>query len=436
MRYFLIVFLLVVALDASAGGRKRYRGEPRSEVGLMNNVLGCLSHKDSVGYFYLFPPFDTLWKLVVHHPDNSPAAQRDLSYIKENPKLLLQYDPMYNHKIMAGFLNALTKGEDSGIHWNRVVMQRYELSRQVPTSNELVGYSRIVPERFRGYMFVRDMLGRLTFCISITEIQKINGYFFGGQILNILEAANIEEFHRKEEEERKYFEWLARDKTADSAVNDSLQEASLDSLAKADSIKKANPLNVSPSDDDTFKARREVVDRRYYEGWFDEEIQVKLYVRYMKDLRTGKISAYDGLYKFGDQMSYVRLNIIKNPDGKWIMEDDPPIGNMELELANRVYTGSWNNNENQTGYDVELKQTDIEQKRLERLDNILDRGLSGRTDQANSEEKKSKPKEDGKDKGDEKDKGDGNEKTKDKEKEDDKPKKQKKPKRNWRDYDD
>jgi len=50
-------------------------------------------------------------------------------------------------------------------------------------------------------MFVRDLLGRLTFCITITEIQKIDGYFFGGQITNILQASNIEEYLLKERKE-------------------------------------------------------------------------------------------------------------------------------------------------------------------------------------------------------------------------------------------
>jgi len=430
MRYFLIVFLLVAALDASAG-KRRYRGEPRSEVGLMNNVIGCLSHKDSIGYFYLFPPFDSLWALVLHYPDRSPAAQRDLNHIKENPKLLLQYDPMYNHKIMAGFLNVLTKGEDSGIHWNSVVMQRYELSRQVPTSNDLVGYNRIVPERFKGYMFVRDLMGRLTFCINITEIQKINGYFFGGQVLNILEASTIEEFMRKEEEEQKYFAWLAKSRLSDSAVNDSTQNSLLDSLANIDTAA-PNPLSISPGDEDTLKVRREVVDRKYYEGMFDDEIPVRMYVRYMKDLRTGKVSAYDGLYKFGDQVSYVRLNISRTPDGKWMIEDDPPIGTMELELTGKVYTGSWTNNENQTGYDVELKQTDILQKKLELLDKILDKGLSGRVDEASFQKKQETVKDeaDNKDDDDEKAKRKGTNK-RDKEKT-----KKKRVKRNWREYDD
>lgn len=424
------MLLLVAALDASAG-KRRYRGEPRSEVGLMNNVIGCLSHKDSIGYFYLFPPFDSLWALVLHHPDHSPDAQRDLNHLKENPKLLLQYDPMYNPKIMSGFLNVLTKGEDSGIHWNNVVMQRYELSRQVPTSNDLVGYNRIVPERFKGYMFVRDLMGRFTFCISITEIQKIRGYFFGGQVLNILEASSIEEFMRKEEEEQKYFAWLAKSRLSDSSGNDSLQNPILDSLAKADSL--PNPLNISPSDEDTLKARREVVDRKYYEGMFDDEIPVKMYVRYMKDLRTGKVSAYDGLYKFGDQMRYVRLNITRTTDGKWMIEDDPPIGTMELELANRIYTGSWTNNDNQTGYDVEMKQTDILPKKMEQLDNILERGLSGRVDDATTQSKVS-PKQ--KDDGDTKEKSDDEHKSKRKTDNDDEKPKKKKVKRNWREYDD
>jgi hypothetical protein len=140
----------------------------------------------------------------------------------------------------------------------------------------------------------------------------------------------------------------------------------------------------------------------------------------MKDLRSNNVSAYDGLYKFGDQMSYVRLNITRNADGKWLIEDDPPIGTMELELDNKTYTGSWTNNENQTGYDVELKQTDLPQSKMEQLENILNRKLSGRVDE-DADERKIKKKGDG----DEKDKDKGDRKGKD-----DKDKKVKKEKKN------
>ncbi len=359
----------------------------------MTNVLGCLSNKDSLDYFYLFPPFDTLWSYVLHNPDHSPQAQQELENLKEHPQGLLEFDPYYNHSIIAKFEQVLQKGEDSGIHWNSIILQRYELSKEEPT-RKLVGYDHVAPERFKGYIFVRDMLGRTTFCITITEIQKIQGYFFGGQVLNILEASTIDQYMFKETEEKKYYDWLAKNK--DTTLDDSTRKALADSLIKKDI------LNATPIDEDSVKPRRDVVERKYYEGKFDDEIPVKLFVRYQKDLRSGKVAAYDGLYKFGDQQSYVKLNITRSTDGKWIMEDDPPVGVMELELINKMYTGSWLNNASQSGYDVEMKQVDIPEKRVMELDDILERGLVGSTAQKSTqEEEKKKSTEDdkGKDEG-------------------------------------
>ncbi len=101
------------------------------------------------------------------------------------------------------------------------------------------------------------------------------------------------------------------------------------------------------TDDDKQQVRKEVIDRKYYEGKFDNEIPVKLYVRYMKDPKSAKVVAYDGLYKFGDQKSYAKLTITRADDGKWTMEDE--VGVMELVLKDKAYTGSWTNNENQHG---------------------------------------------------------------------------------------
>ena len=107
----------------------------------------------------------------------------------------------------------------------------------------------------------------------------------------------------------------------------------------------------------------------------------------MKDQRTGKLFSYDGLYKFGDQKNFVKLEINHSADGKWTMDDDPPVGSLELILKDKIYTGSWINNDNGTGYDVLLKQTDISEKKVEELDNILDRGLSGSVSEATIPEK-------------------------------------------------
>ncbi len=347
----------------------------------MQNVLGCLIHKDSLSYFYLFPPFDTLWSLVMHNHDQAPETVKALNELKEHPQALLQFDPYYNHDILARFERVVVKGEDSGIHWNGVVIQRYELIKE-PLTRDLAGYDRISPERFKGYLFVRDMMGRLTFCITITEIQKINGYFFGGQVINILEASTIDEYTFKEKEEKKYYEWLAKNMNSDSAKNMLRKKNRADTSANDTTAGKNKNLQISNplTEEDKQQVRKEVIDRKYYEGKFDDEIPVKLFIRYLRDVKSGKTSFYDGLYKFGDQLNYVKLNITRDSDGHWVMEDDPPVGSLELELNNRIYTGSWTNNESQTGYDVVLKPADISEKKLEALDRILEKGESGRSD--------------------------------------------------------
>src|SRR4051812_26252528 len=128
MKYFLALsFLLCLVISSrdSYARKRRYRELPRTEVALMNNVVSCLTNKDSTGYFYLFPPFDTLWRMVMHNNDNSPETVRALNALKEHPQSLLQFDPAFNHRIMSRFAAVLEKGEDSGIHWNGLVMQRY-----------------------------------------------------------------------------------------------------------------------------------------------------------------------------------------------------------------------------------------------------------------------------------------------------------------------
>ena len=331
----------------------------------MNSIVSCLQHKDTSGYYYLFPPFDTLWRMVINNSDHTPEAEKQLDNLKKHPQALIDFDPFYNHQIMAHFGYVLSKGEDSGINWKDIVVERYEFQTESMTRN-LEGYDKIAPDRMMGYLFVKDLTGRLTFCITIKEIQKIKGFYYGGQVVNILEASTKDQYLAKEEKERQYFEWLAKHPVIDTPKVDSAK-INQDSLAAA-------------GDDDNTKIRKEVVERKYYEGQFDNEIPVSLYVRYMKDLHTGKVAYYDGLYKFGDQKEYVRLEITVTDD-KWIMEDDPPVGTLELVLKNRIYTGSWLNNDNATGYDVVLKQADLPERKMEQLERILEKGLSGAANQ-------------------------------------------------------
>ncbi|MES2700994.1 MAG: hypothetical protein V4649_00050 [Bacteroidota bacterium] len=422
MRYLstLLLVLIICSGDVHAYGRKDKRGLPRTEAGLMDNIVGCLQNRDTIGYYNLFIPFDTLWGLVLHNADRTPEAQGALNVLKEHPQTLLEFDPRYNRAIIDRFNMVIQKGIDSGIHWNAVKMQRYELKKQAITTTRLAAYNLLAPERFQGYMFIRDMLGRTNYCVSITEIQKVNGYFYGGQVVNMLPASSIDEFLGNEDKERRYIAWLAEHPVVDTPVADS---------AKNDSLKKADALGIAVEDDENKSIKREVVDRKYYEGSFDEEIQVRLYVRYMKEPGPGKPVAYDGLYKFGDQKSYVRLDITRTADGKWLMEDDIPVGVLELVLKERTYTGVWTNSD-QNGFDVVLKQTGVPQKKVEALDNILDRGFSGRLDEESFTTDTAAAK--GAAAGKEKDKEKTKKKDKDEEPEaekEDKPRKEKAPKK-------
>lgn len=397
MKYvvFLLCLWLCIPTDAEALGRRRmYYGQPRTEVECVNKVLQCLRYKDSISYYYNFPPFDTLWHMATKNTQQSPQLVAQFNQLKEHPTVLIDLDPFYNKEIMGKFFNVLSKGEDSGLTWKGIVLQRYELQKQEITRG-MEGLQGVIPERFKGYLFVRDLTSATTFCITIKEIMKFNGFFYGGQVLNVLQAADIDDYMDKEKSERRFFarqKLEAMQREADSLRGDTLivSTKELDSL-KADSLKLAlmsNPMDTNKAkknkllsnvvvEEEASKIRKEVVDRKFYKGKFDDEIPVELYVRYMKDAK-GKVNNWDALYKFGDMPKYSKLEVTKDNEGKWIFEDI--MANMELELDGRAYSGAWTNSENQTGYDVEMTQREISQQKIFELDKILETGTWARLD--------------------------------------------------------
>lgn len=387
LRTTILLFLLFAAGVATAQlfGRREVRRWPRTESQLMYKMLSELSAKDTAGYYDLFPPFDTLWSMVIHNASKDPAVQAELNNLREHPQTLVEFDPLYNKDIIGRFCKVLAKGEDSGINWRYVVMARYELHKQEPT-RDLAGLQHIMPERFAGHMFISDGFNRVIFCISVAEIQKIKGQFFGGQVLNILEANSVDEFRAKEIKEQEYFRWLAEHPDSVLAV-----QAAADSTKALDTGEK-DPLaierEVGPEDDD---ARKEVVDRKYYEGLMDNEIPIRMYIRYMRQI-PGHAQQYDGLYKLGDNKRYLKLEITRTKDGKWIIEDESAVGTMELTLNGRTYTGQWTNAE-ENGFDIVMSQTGTVKGKIETLDAILDKGLSGKVDESQFEEDETQEKE-------------------------------------------
>ncbi len=388
MRYVIVVLLAVLccASDTRAQLFARHRQPewPTTEGALAQRLAYCLANKDTGAYKSLFPPFDTLWSMVLHNPDGTPEAARELADLKDHPQALIEFDPRYNYAIMERFAHVLTKGEDSGLAWRNSVIARYHLVKQEPTRN-LLGYQHVAPERFRGFLFMTEPNNRTTFCISVAEIQKVKGKFFGGQVLNVLQANSIEEFHAREQAEQEYFDWMAAHpgfmpadtmkKKDDSTANASDSTGGEDALTLT-----KEEQEDDGSEDAGLGVRRQVIERKYYEGLFDNEINVRLYVRFL-ETPPGKPQLYDGLYKLGDNKRYLRLEIKRKPDGKWVLEDEEAVGTMELTLQGRTYTGVWTNGED-NGYDAVLNQTGIAKGKIELLDKILDQGLYGKIDES------------------------------------------------------
>ncbi len=166
------------------------------ESQLVGNILMCMQYKDTISYAAMFPTFDSLWYHVMTYTGSSDD-EAAIAHIRQHPEKVQQFDPAYNPSIIANYCNLLKKGEDSGIHWDRIVLDRFELQR-MPLTRDMLGYEKVAVNRFQGYVFVKDMLTRRIYAFTITEMQQIHGLWYGGQVLNILEASTAEEFNTRQ----------------------------------------------------------------------------------------------------------------------------------------------------------------------------------------------------------------------------------------------
>jgi hypothetical protein len=379
IKTYLLWVLLLLAANTTYAQRWKHRQPvwPKTEGQMMHKLLSTLQTKDTGSFFALFPTFDTLWSMVLHNTNKTPEAQKALERLREHPQILIEFDPLYNHSIVSNFSKVLAKGEDSGISWSNAVMARYEL-HLAQTSGSLRGYEQVAPERFEGYMFVNDGFNRVTFCIRVAEVQKIKGNFFGGQVLNVLKAKTTDEFLRKEQDERAFYAWLAEH--PDTILIDTSAAAI---AARTDTAEDAELNITAAKEEENANKRKEVIERRFFEGTLDNEIPIEVYIRYMKQL-PGKQQQYDGLYQLGEHKRYLRLEITRNKDGKWIIEDEEGVGTMELTQNGKTFTGSWMNADD-NGYDVLLRQTGAPEYKIEKLDEIIDQKLSGKLDEEKME---------------------------------------------------
>lgn len=340
----------------------------KTEKDLVNEIVVALQSHDDSSYAMLHPSFELLWQQVLGFNDTSSYWMKRLANLQQNPRKLQQYDPQYNPAILQLFNVLIEKGSDSGLHWTDILIARYELQKQ-RLPREMIGLELIVPIRMNGFVFVQDVLTRKMFCIVLTDIFVIQDKWYGGRVINVLEASNIQEYYAKRATEEKEMQ----------ALYVAMQNGTIDSIIAArDSIRKANApyeglFDEEEEEDSPDQIYKEVVERKVYTGLLDGEIEIEIYMRGLKGKCPSTICQWEAIYKFGDLDEYLFLKVERKDDGTFVLTEGE-VGVMELQLTNAgILKGSWTSFKDGTGYDAILQEeTAIRGRKLKKLDKILE----------------------------------------------------------------
>jgi hypothetical protein len=343
----LCVFVLLCA-DSSAAGRRKRRNYHMTERDMVSLIISCLQTKDPHTYTRLFPESDSVsyWVMQVSDP-SSPLFFAMLAKL-ENPEIGMREDSALDARLIEDFNKLISRGEQMGVNWPALVPVRHELVQVRKTRDTLL--EKLAPVRFRGYIFLRDMLTRKTYGIGVTDIFNIQGSWYGGYLAGIYEAATIDEYMSRQAAEQKR-----------------IREGQPGNFG-LDAVRIAVDTSEEPA-----TIRKQLADRKLFTGMFDNEIPVELYIRYFRGGCPEEICSWEALFKFGDQDEYEYVNVTRTPDGTWHFEEETGPGVMDLTLKGNTYTGRWVSATDQTEYDVELTETPVGNKKLRRLDELFER---------------------------------------------------------------
>lgn len=323
-----------------------------NEAALIENLVYTLQNKDSHTYADLFPSIDSMSSWILQKADRNSEVYQKMVNFKENYFARQDFDSSVYAEADKGFKDFLKKTKPFDIRWSEVVLVKYELEN-IRRGRGLLS-EKIVPKRFLGYVMIKDMHSRRVFTFTIYDILQVNSFWYGGELVNIFEASSKDEFETKLAEAKKK-EMLALAGIVDSS--------------STDSTKKLGALDEADTKNSMLK---EVVDRKYYKGKFDNEIPVVLYVRYIKGGCPEEVCSWEALFKFGDEDEYIKMEVTRSEDGKWQFSEDE--GGMELVLKDKIFTGTYASNGDQTEYEVKLTEAPISDKKVQMFDEIFELG--------------------------------------------------------------
>lgn len=360
LRVFYTIFICVLSVLFNAA---EVCAQFNTEKELVNEIITNLQTGDDSLFAAQFPKFQFLQQLLYAYQPNDEYQSERIYKLKGKLNELKKFDPEFNPKLLGMFHFVRDKASDSGIHWSDILIARYILDKQYLPKG-LIGFEYIAPIRLSGYIFVQDMLTRKKYCIAVRDIMLLNDKWYGGTVLNILEASSIPEYEEKlmiEEEEMRKLMIAKQNGTLDSI------------LALKDSIRQSK-IRVSMSDDEDKENTifKEIVDRKIYWGYFDNQLPVDLYIRYIKGACPETVCEWEAMYKFDDIDEYIILDVTRKEDGTFVMTEEE-VGVMEIKLEGNTFTGTWTSFSDKTEYEVYLKEKDgVKPRKLFKLDKIFE----------------------------------------------------------------
>lgn len=323
--------------------------QSKTEGELVQKIVQSLQVKDSFLYAKVFATTDTLCAVTLRKAPNTSDAYQRAKYLSASEDLMINQDSANLKQECEWFRKVLIKGKKLGIHWEAITMSRYELEALAKTRDEAL--EAIAPERFVGYVFLEDQLTRKIFTFTVSDIMKMDGKFYGGELNYIFDANSKDEFNAKLKAEKIRIKKGLPDST----------ELNIDSTQ-------------SREEDLENTKRKQVVDRKYYTGMLDGETPISLYIRYIEGDCPEGVCSWEAIFKFGDN-EYAKQEVSKTAEGKWVFLEEETGGVMELELKGSIFTGIFSATIDKVDYDAELKEKAMTKKKLESLDALIEKDL-------------------------------------------------------------
>lgn len=327
--------------------------QQKTETELVAKLFRALQQQDFEAYASLYATSDSLSSWILQYADVDSEPYKKMYFVKNNMAAKEDYDTLIRREIAANLDTFLDKAKTLGIHWNETVFARYELDKIRRGRGLMI--EKVAPLRFLGYIFFRDLATRKMYGFTVYDIFQVNDKWYGGELVNIFPAENKEQYKKAFLKEQ---QWL-RDVANGLVKNDN----------------DTSDKDGAHDEDDRASSKKEIVDRKFYKGKFDNEIEVQLYVRSIKGPCAGEVCSWDAVFKFGDQDEWVPMSVSKNEEGNWLFIEE--MGGMELKLEGSVYEGTWAAGDTKAEYDVKLKETNLSAKKANALDeamNAMDEG--------------------------------------------------------------